>query len=119
MQKPSAQIQALSFWQDTLVRSLSRSEVDLSNRQMAIMLAIYLSEGPHSVKSLSGNLNISKAATCRALDVLCRAGLVRRKRDEDDKRNVYVQRTVKGSVYLSEFSDVIMDSSAEHLKRAA
>ena len=36
-----------------------------------------------------------------------RMDLLKRKRDETDRRNVLVQRTVKGSVYLSEFAELI------------
>jgi DNA-binding MarR family transcriptional regulator len=35
-------------------------------------------------------------------------GLVKRKRDDADKRSVLVQRTVKGAVFLSELSDRIV-----------
>jgi len=41
------------------------------------------------------------------VDTLAKYGLVRRKRDENDNRIVHIQRTVKGSVYLSEFAEII------------
>ena len=34
--------------------------------------------------------------------------MVRRKVDADDRRNVLIQRTVKGSVFLREFGDLIV-----------
>ncbi|MBM3555000.1 MAG: winged helix DNA-binding protein, partial [Alphaproteobacteria bacterium] len=46
-------------------------------------------------------------AIVRAIDRLGRLDLVRRKRDEKDRRNVLVTRTVKGSVWLADFSDLI------------
>ena len=47
----------------------------------------------------------------RALDRLGMLGLARRKRDEADKRNVLVQRTVKGSVFLTEFSEIMVSTA--------
>ena len=41
--------------------------------------------------------------------------LLKRKRDDTDKRNVLVQRTVAGSVYLSELSDTIIAKAKEHI----
>ncbi len=99
--------EALNMWRDIVVRGLQNNAYDLSTRQTGILLTVYLSPPPHTVKTLSDTLLISKPAVCRAIDVLTRLGLVRRKRDESDSRIVHVQRTVKGSVYLSEFAEVI------------
>lgn len=107
----SRAIQALHFWHTALVTSMHHLSADLSTRQMAILLTVYLDSGPHSVKSLSETLSVSKPAICRGLDVLEQLGLIKRQRDQQDKRNVLVQRTVKGSVYLSEFSDIIVKTS--------
>ena len=52
-------------------------------------------------------LDLRKPAVTRALDRLGQLGLARRKRDEADRRNVLVQRTVKGSVYLSDFAEAV------------
>ncbi len=107
----SRSIQALYFWRAALLNSMQTLSADLSSRQMAILLTVYLETGPHSVKSLSENLGISKPAICRGLDVLEQMGLIKRQRDKEDKRNVLIQRTVKGSVFLSEFSDIIIKTS--------
>lgn len=107
----SRAIQALQFWRTALVASMHALSVDLSSRQMGMLLTVYLETGPHSVKSLSESLGISKPAVCRGLDVLEQLSLIKRQRDNEDKRNVLIQRTVKGSVYLSEFSDIILKTS--------
>lgn len=100
-------LEALSLWRDIVVRGLQNNAYDLSTRQTGILLTVYLSPPPHSIKQLSDTLLISKPAVCRAVDTLARLGLVRRKRDENDSRIVHIQRTVKGSVYLSEFAEII------------
>ncbi|MHA1570645.1 MAG: MarR family transcriptional regulator, partial [Alphaproteobacteria bacterium] len=49
----------------------------------------------------------------RALDRLGRLNLAKRKRDSADGRNVLVQRTIKGSVFLSEFADSVATAVGE------
>ena len=102
------QLQALDLWRRSLVDSLHHEGPDLSARQMAVMLTVYLTPAPHTVRGLAQALNASKPAIVRALDTLGRHGYLRRRRDQDDRRNVLVQRTVKGAVYLSDFADGIV-----------
>lgn len=109
----SKTIRALSFWHGVTATALQKMPLDLSARQTAVLLNIYLMPSPHSIKSLSEELIISKPAVCRAIDALEAAKLVKRSRDKQDKRNVMIQRTVKGSVYLSEFADIILSASKE------
>lgn len=104
--------QVLELWRGTLVESVRRDGPDLSARQMAILLTVYLKEGPHTVRGLAETLNISKPAITRALDTLGRLDLVKRKRDDQDRRSVLVQRTVPGTVFLSDFADMMRASGA-------
>lgn len=105
---PTRAVKALGFWHEVTCRALKTLTHDLSSRQMGILLCVYLENGSHSIKSLSEQLGVSKPAVCRAIDVLERLKFVKRQRDKQDKRNVLLQRTVKGSVYLSEFADIIV-----------
>lgn len=100
-------LEALDFWRRATVTTLRELPYDLSARQMGILLTTYLEEGPHTVKGLAEELGISKPAICRAIDALSALELIKRKRDEDDKRNVFVQRTLQGTRFLSDFADVI------------
>lgn len=109
----SKTIRALSFWHGVTATALKKMPVDLSARQTAVLLHIYIMPSPHSIKLLADELMISKPAICRANDALEKAKLVKRIRDKEDKRNVLIQRTVKGSVYLSEFADIILTASKE------
>jgi len=106
----------LKVWQAVLVASVGDDKVDLTLRQMALLLSVYVTPSPHTVRGLATALNISKPAVTRALDKLGDLGLIKRKRDAADKRNVLIQRTVRGSVYLSEFADLI--AAAERQTRA-
>ena len=99
---------ALDHWRHAQTESVRRDGPDLSARQMAILLTVYLTEPPHTVRGLARALNVSKPAVTRALDRLGELGFARRKPDEADRRNVLIQRTVKGSVYLSEFAELVI-----------
>ena len=97
---------ALSLWHGVMLHALREAHPDLTARQFALMIHVYLTPPPHTVRGLAAELNMSKPAVTRALDRLGAYEFLRRKRDEADKRSVLVQRTVKGSVYLREFADL-------------
>ncbi|MDP6389098.1 MAG: helix-turn-helix domain-containing protein [Alphaproteobacteria bacterium] len=97
--------QALNLWRKAVVEGVRNEAPDLTARQMAVLLTVYLTSPPHTVRGLSAELGIAKPAVTRALDRLSALDLVRRRRDESDRRSIEVQRTVKGSVFLSEFAD--------------
>ncbi len=99
--------QALALWRAALVDGVRQAGPDLTARQLALLLTVYLGGGPHTVRGLAAELNVSKPAITRALDRLGRLGLLRRKRDEADRRNVLVERTVKGSVFLNDLGERI------------
>lgn len=98
---------ALHLWRDVLAQSVRSDGPDLSARQMAILMAVYLTPPPHTVRGLALDLNMGKPAVTRALDTLSGLNLLKRRKDPDDLRNVLVQRTVRGSIYLTELGDVI------------
>jgi DNA-binding MarR family transcriptional regulator len=101
------QLRALSQWYVVTTTALSELPYDLSQRQMAVLLTVYMAPPPHTVRSMALRLGISKPAICRALDALSRMDFVRRKKDETDRRNVYIQRTIAGSVFLHDFAAII------------
>jgi DNA-binding MarR family transcriptional regulator len=100
--------QALDWWRLAMVESVRRDAPDLSSRQVALLLTVYLTQPPHTVRGLAATLAVSKPAVTRALDRLGELGLVRRKQDETDRRSVLVQRTVKGSVFLTDFATLLI-----------
>lgn len=110
--------QALEILRRATLEGVRRDSPDLTARQMAVLLSVYLTPPPHTVRGLAATLQVAKPAVTRALDRLGRLGLARRKIDASDRRNVLVYRTVKGSVYLSEFGDM-MRLAARELGEAA
>jgi DNA-binding MarR family transcriptional regulator len=107
------ELQALDIWRRAIVNSVRADAPDLSARQMALLLSVYLTPPPHTVRGLADLLNVSKPAITRAVNRLSELGLVKRKTDEDDRRSVLIQRTVKGSVFLREFGELIVGAAAD------
>ncbi len=109
-QKTSQQL--LFMWHKAMIDGVHGDDPDLTMRQICIILSVYLyPEKDHTVRGLAAELSVTKPVVTRALDTLGSMGLLKRKRDERDKRSVLVQRTVKGSVYLSELSDRIFKAA--------
>ena len=106
-------LEALDIWRRANVASVRRDAPDLTARQMALLLTVYLTPPPHTVRGLASILNITKPAVTRAVDRLAELGMLRRKVDENDRRSVLLQRTVKGSVFLREFGELVVGAAAE------
>ena len=103
---------ALDLWRRAVTSYVRTSDIDLSARQQAIFLTIALEAGPHTVRGLAADLNLAKPAVTRALDTLEKLGFVRRRRDENDLRSVFIERTVDGVVWLREFAGLIVAAEA-------
>jgi DNA-binding MarR family transcriptional regulator len=99
--------QALTLWQNVALAMVKDDEPDLSVRQISILLTIYLEAPPHTVRDLAKKLGVTKPVITRALDTMGKLELVSRRRDENDRRNVLIQRTVKGALYLERLADTI------------
>jgi DNA-binding MarR family transcriptional regulator len=87
----------------TLISYVQSGQPDLTNRQMALMLLVYLTNGPHTVRGLAHALGVSKPVITRALNTLGSLGYLRRVRDEADRRNVFVVKTKAGQDFLESF----------------
>lgn len=98
---------ALQLWHDVSLAMVRDDAPDLSARQMSILLTVYLEAPPHTVRDLARKLGVSKPVITRALDSMGKLDLLSRRRDPRDKRNVLVQRTVTGALYLERLADTI------------
>ena len=100
--------QALRLWRDVTFDLVRDGQPDLSARQLAVLLTVYLEPPPHTVRGLAAKLGVTKPVITRALDSMGRLGLVTRRRDETDRRNVLVHRTLKGSLAVEGLGDAIV-----------
>jgi DNA-binding MarR family transcriptional regulator len=107
MSPPLTTAEALTLWHDVALAMVRDDEPDLSVRQVGILLTVYLEAPPHTVRGLAQKLGVSKPVVTRALDAMGKLDLVSRRRDEKDRRNVLVQRTVRGALYLDRLGDTI------------
>ena len=86
---------------------------DFTHRQLAILLTVYLERPPHTVRGLAHKLGVTKPVITRALDSMGKQAIIARRRDEADKRNVIIQRTVKGALYVETLGDMVTRKAAD------
>ena len=107
--------EGLDLWRRALCESVRRDSPDLSARQMALLLTVYLDRPPHNgCAALAEILNIFQAgrSPARSIAWACwKPGSAQAPGAEADRRSVLVQRTVKGSVFLSEFSEIMVKAA--------
>jgi DNA-binding MarR family transcriptional regulator len=105
--------QALRLWQQVCLAEVRNDMPDLTERQLAVLLTIYLDPPPHTVRGLAEKLKVTKPVITRALDTMGALKLVKRHRDEKDRRNVLIRRTVEGALFVERFGDVVVASAGE------
>lgn len=103
--------QALGLWHQVSLEQVQTAGTDLTMRQMAILLHIYLVPPPHTVRGLAATLHVTKPVVTRALDTMGEMGIVDRVRDDRDRRNVIIKRTVAGALFLEKFGDLVIDQA--------
>jgi len=100
--------QALRLWHDVVFDLVRDADRDLTTRQLAGLLTVYLEPPPHTVRGLAQKLGVTKPVITRALDTMGRLNLVTRRRDDLDRRNVLVHRTLEGSLAVERLGDAIV-----------
>ena len=105
------------FLMNTMVAGVRSDTTDLTARQLALFLKVYLEPGTeHTVRGLAAELNISKPAITRSLDRLAESDFIRRATDPKDRRSIIVKRTLAGSAYLRTLSGYLIDASKQAQK---
>ncbi len=107
MPAPLRAIQALTLWRDVVFDLVHADGADLSLRQQAVLLTVYLEPPPHTVRALADRLGVTKPAITRALDAMGKLRLLARRRDPADRRNVLVQRTLEGALAVEKLGDFV------------
>ena len=108
--RPSQALKLLHDFNYEMVRDDDR---DLTARQITILLTVYLEPPPHTVRGLATRLGVTKPVITRALDTMGSLKLLSRHRDESDKRNVLVKRTVEGALFVERLGDVVIAKAQE------
>lgn len=117
MRSPLRPSQALKWLSDValaIVRERGpEGRPDFTFRQLSILLTVYLEPPPHTVRGLAARLGVTKPVVTRALDSMGALDLVTRRRDDADRRNVIIQRTVKGALFVEQLGDLVMEKHKE------
>ncbi|WP_377297732.1 MarR family transcriptional regulator [Rhizobium sp. SGZ-381] len=103
--------EALGLFHRVTLEQVRQDGPDLSLRQLALLLHIYLVPPPHTVRGLAAALGVTKPVITRALDTMGAMQLVDRARDERDRRNVIIKRTVAGALYLERLGDLVRNEA--------
>ncbi len=104
---------ALGLWLTVTSQSVRAAGPDLTARQTALLLTVYLEAGPHTVRALAKCLGVGKPAIVRALNALGDIGLVQRVPDPSDRRNVFIEGTAQGALQLSDYARTIATNIAQ------
>ena len=86
--------ESLAGWMRALIAYVRSGEPDLT----------------HTVRGLAKVLGVSKPVVTRALNTVGALGYLRRERDQDDRRNVFVVRTSNGADFLDGFKRTLRES---------
>ena len=110
----------LELWRQTIFEIVRQTEndADLSSRQMAVLLDVYMTDPPHTVRALASDLNISKPAVSRAIDKLSSLDLIKRQTDDKDRRSINLYRTVNGARFVMRLGDIIAEKARSVLTPA-
>ena len=97
----------------TMDSSVAGNGPDLTARQLAVFLKIYLEpEAEQTVRGLAATLNVSKPAITRALDRPEELVFARRETDKSDRRSI-IARTTNGSAYLRTLGGYIAEANKQ------
>lgn len=79
-----------------LLEHVRQNDVDLTQRQIAMLATLFMTPGPHTVRDLAATLQVSKPVITRATNTLTAYGLVEREANPHDKRSVFITITPRG-----------------------
>ncbi len=98
---------ALASWKDAVVVWVRGDWPDLTARQLALLLIVALEPGEHGVRDLAARLGVATAIVSRVLDRLGHLGLVVRRTDRRDRRNVFAVATTTGRRFVDNFAETL------------
>ena len=107
MPAPLRNTTALRLLHELALGQVRDGEPDLTQRQLTILLTVFLDPPPHTVRGLAAKLGVTKPVVTRALDTMGKLGLLVRQHDELDRRNIVVVGTPKGQNYLERLAGLI------------
>lgn len=83
-----------------LTHMAKNDDNQLTIRQLAVLVQLYVLNQQGSVRDFAAALNLSKPAVTRALDRLEEIDLLRRNTSKDDRRLIELTKTRKGKTFF-------------------
>ena len=99
----------INLFKSVVLWLVQAPERDFSLRQLGVLLTCYLDDTPQTVRGLAAELRISKPAITRAADRLEEAVLLKRVKDPQDRRSVFMKRTAEGMKFMRRYRRAIVD----------
>lgn len=96
-------------------RELKEQGLDLSKGQMGVLVVLH-DGGEHTMGELRDELDIDRAALTRMVDKLESRGLVERRPDESDRRQVLIEATPRGASQ-AETVDRIFEAASRRIQQ--
>lgn len=103
----------------SLLALVRRDGRDLTVRQLAVFMTIYMSETIHTVSSLAELLRVSRPGVTRIMDRLIEFDLISREEDREDRRRVLARRTAAGAAFFRELAAMTRSTPAQAIAAAA
>ena len=94
---------ALRQLSDAFVALAQDGHADLSLRQLGVLLACHVADGPLTIRALQQQIGLDKTALKHTLDRLDRLRLTTSTRDRRARRRYLVLRTRRGTEFLRDF----------------
>ena len=107
----------LHILRKTLISEFRSKQPDLTLRQLAVALQVYLTDEPQTVRGLAAHLKVSKSCISRALIHFQEAGLAYREVELRDTRSIIVRRTERGAAMVDRLG-MAMAEAADGLGKA-
>lgn len=95
----------------TLITEFRSQQPDLTLRQLAMLLVIYLTNERQTVRGLAAYLNVHKSAVCRALDRFREIDLAYREIDLRDTRSINAGRTARGAAMVERLGTAMVEAA--------
>ena len=102
-----------------LLAGLACSGHDLTARQFAAFLTVYMADGPLTLAALASSLGVSPAGASQITDRLVRLDLLGREEDQDDRRRVRIRQTPRGADLFRQMADVAQGGATARESAAA
>ncbi len=108
MKNQPGRLISILYRKGLIYKNIHLKDINVTASEQAFMSALFYQDGA-SQDLLSRYLCIDKASTARTIQSLIKKGLVRKLKDEDDKRVNRIFLTEKGYTCIDYISSVLID----------